>query len=219
MEIPFEYWMGDWCLHVSVIIVFFCASVHVIVRASALCRYLCKWKLREHVLCVCVCVCVCECPCGCLYACLCLQRPRTSHDSQLCHNTHRQVWGLERARAQIVEHGLAEQILLSLSQFLSLSLSLSHSMSVSLLVSLYSLFPTVPNTEGFFVIQSRKCNWSQICPAFCLISSLLCSNRLPSPCAWPQTASARHMGTSGAQKRQISWCPGCLTSSVARGDI
>lgn len=110
--------------------------------------------------------------CMCVSLCLCLRGLRTSHDSQPRHNTHRQVWELGRVRAQILEHGLAEQIFLSFP------------ISVSLLLSMYSLFPTVPNTEGLFVIQSRKCNWSQICPAFCLISSLLCSCRLPSssPC-------------------------------------
>ncbi len=137
---------------------FFCASVHVTARAGVLCRNLCKWKLREHVLYVCVCVCVWERERECVCACLCLQMPRTSHDSQLRHNTHRQVWGLEGARAQIAEHGLAEQILLSLS--------LSHSVSVCLSLSLsaFSLFHCA-NTEGLFVIQSRKCKLSQIWPA------------------------------------------------------
>lgn len=86
----------------------------------------------------------------------------------------------------------------SLSKYYSLSLppiyvcrsrSLIQCLSVSLLVSLYSLFLTVPNTESLFVIQRRKCNRSQICHAFCLISSCLCSYGLTS-CAWPQTTSA-----------------------------
>lgn len=66
------------------------------------------------------------------------------------------------------------------------------------LLPLFPAFPTVPSTQDFFVIQSRKCNWSQICLGSCLISSLLCSRCLPSPRAWPQTASVRLMGTSRA---------------------
>lgn len=54
---------------------------------------------------------------------------------------------------------------LSLSLSTDFSLALIQCLSASPLVSLYSPFPTVPNTEGLFVIQSRKCNWSQICPA------------------------------------------------------
>lgn len=78
------------------------------------------------------------------------------------------------------------------------SLSLSH--------SLYSILPTVPCTEGLFVIQSRKCNWSQICPAFCLISSLLCSCRLPSPCALA-SVSETHGNKWSSEKTDLmmSW--------------
>lgn len=88
--------------------------------------------------------------------------------------------------------------------------------SVSLLLS---PFPSVPDTEDFFVIQSRKCIQSQICFGSCLISSLLCSCRLPSPSAWPRTASVRHMGTSRTWRRHhVSWCPGCVTTRASRGD-
>lgn len=180
----------------------------VLPRVGNLCKWTCdcesqhimsvamQMKTEEKVCFVCLCVYSQEC----LPQCLCLRGSHTSHGSQSCHNTHRQVWGLERVWAQILEHGLIEQILHSPScNFLSLALSLLLNVSLSLLLPLYSVFPTVPSTEGLFVIQSRKCNWSQICPAFCLISSFLCSCRLPSPCVWPQTASVRHMGTSGAK--------------------
>jgi len=61
------------------------------------------------------------------------------------------------------------------SQFLSPSLTL-----LSLLVSLYALFPTVPDIEGLFVIQSRKhkpepnqpCFLLDIIPLFVLTVSL-----------------------------------------------
>lgn len=87
-----------------------------------------------------VCVCKCVGPSACRSACLYLQRARTSHDSWLRHHTHRQVWGLKRARAQIVEHGLAEQIFLSLSPSnLCLPLALSFNVCLSLGPSVFSL--------------------------------------------------------------------------------
>lgn len=151
----------------------------------------------------CVCVCI-QCVCVSLWVPVCVfvftkasHIPRFSILSRT--TTHTQT-GVRTGGTQST--GFWSMALLSkyysLNFCLSLSPSLCHSVSVSLVCSLYSLFPTMPNTEGFFVIQSRKCNWSQNCPGFCLISSLLCSCRLPSPCAWPQTASVRHMGTSEA---------------------
>lgn len=76
----------------------------------------------------------------------------------------------ERARERdlTVERGLprcANIALLSL-QFVSAALSFSVCLSPS-----WSHFiPTVPNTEGLFVVQRRKCNWSQICHPLFLIS-------------------------------------------------
>lgn len=66
----------------------------------------------------------------------------------------------ERAgeRARTVARGLAVQILLSSPSSVCLSPSWSH------------FIPTVPNTEGLFVAQRRKCNWSQSCHPFFLIS-------------------------------------------------
>ena len=55
--------------------------------------------------------------------------------------------------------------LLSL-QFVSAALSFS----VCLSPSWAHFIPTVPNTERLFVAQRRKCNWSQICHPFFLIS-------------------------------------------------
>lgn len=188
----------------------FCVSLHVIVRASALCLHLCKWNQREHVLCVHL--------RGCPSACLCLQRPRTSHDSQLRHNTHRQVWGLERARAQIVEHGLAEQISLSLSQFFPISLSLTHS-PVSLGLSVCSLSHCARHRGSLCYSESETQTGAKSALLSVGYHPSLCSNRLPPPCVRPQTTSSRHMGTSTAQTRRFSWCHVCLTPSVARGDI
>lgn len=153
-----------------------------------------------------------------LSTCLCLQSVRTSHDSQLRHNTHRQVRGPgESGSPDCGARPRWANITLS-PIYVCRARALIHCLSVSLLVSLHSLFLTVPNTESLFVIQRRKCNRSQICHAFCLISSRLCSYG-PKSCAWPQTASAWHLGTSGGQTRWISWCPGSLTSSVAQCDI
>lgn len=59
----------------------------------------------------------------------------------------------------------ANIVLLSL-QFVSAA----RSFSVCLSPSWSHFIPTVPNTEGLFVAQRRKRNWSQICHPFFLIS-------------------------------------------------
>lgn len=123
----------------------------VLPRVGNLCKWTCdcesqhimsvpmQMKTEEKVCFVCLCVYSQEC----LPLCLCLWGSHTSHESQSCHNTHRQVWGLGRVWAQILERGLIEQILHSPScHFLSLALSLSYWMSLSLSCSLCILsFP------------------------------------------------------------------------------
>lgn len=49
-------------------------------------------------------------------------------------------------------------------------LCLLLSLRVCLSPSWSHCIPTVPNTEGLFVAQRRKCNWSQICSPLCLKS-------------------------------------------------
>lgn len=113
----------------------------------------------------------------------------TIHGFATTHTDRCEDWSEREPRLRSTA-SLSKHCSLSLSLSQSPSASLSLCLSVSPSVSLHPLSPTVPNTEGLFVIQSRKCNRSQICPAFCLISSLLCSNGLPSPGVWPQAASA-----------------------------
>lgn len=62
------------------------------------------------------------------------------------------------ARPRCANIALLSPVCLLLSLRVCLSPSWSH------------CIPTVPNTEGLFVAQRRKCNWSQIGPPLCLKS-------------------------------------------------
>ena len=197
-ETPWEYWMRVWCTHVAVNLQFFFfpfVCLHVIEGASAPWQYPCKWILSVR-----------------LTACLYFQNLNTSFDSHTYTHTQTGVragdFGAWPCWANIT---LPFPIYVPAPIFLRMSL----------LCSLCSLsFPLCQTQRtSLLFCYSRKCNWSQICLGFCLISSLLCSCRLLSPCAWPQTASVRLMGTSRAETRYISWCPGSVTSGLAQGDI
>lgn len=193
MEIPFEYWMGDWVLACVCNYSFFCGCT---CDCGSQCIMLVPMQMKTEGACA---LCVCECVCVSVHVSLWVPVcmfvfTKASHIPQFAASPQHTQTGVRTGESESPDCGAWPRWAnITLALPISVSLSLSFAVCLSWF-SLYSLFPTVPNTESLFVIQSRKCNWSQICPAFRLISSLLCSNRLPSPCAWPQTASAEAHG-------------------------